>query len=105
MAFSTRSKRPFEQSIRADYLNTPAPRPQKRRRSGSASPSPTSTPQQPTSTPCRRPQRRTYMSSRQKADDILKYMHDQHRWGVKDLIKSFACDSPEDSKNNTKNNY
>lgn len=39
------------------------------------------------------------MTSRQKADDVLKYMRDRHRWTIKDLIRSLACDPPEKSKN------
>lgn len=104
MAFSTRSKRPFEQSIRADSSISPVSKPQKRHRSGSAPSdsapsSPTFTPHQPTSTPRQRSQYRPYMTARQKADDILEYMRDRYRWGIKDLIRSLTCDPPiENSK-------
>ena len=104
MAYITRSKRSFEQSIRADSSITPASRPQKRRRSGSAPLSPTSTPYQPASTPCQRSQPKPYWTARQKADDILEYMRDRYRWGIKDLIRSLACDPLENSQRNTGNN-
>ena len=98
MAYNTRSKRSFEQSVRADCSNMPASRPQKRRRSGSAPSSPTFTPQQPTSNPCRPSEYKERMTAREKADDIIEYIRDRYRWNIKGLIRSLACNPPENSK-------
>ena len=37
----------------------------------------------------------TRLTSRQKADKILRWMHQEYRWTIKDLIRSMVFDDPE----------
>src|SRR2546430_838930 len=37
----------------------------------------------------------TRLTSRQKADKILRWMHQEYRWTIKDLIRSMVFDAPE----------